>query len=280
VAARLGATVTAVVLAGSAGGAPALLAAAGAGRVLVAEHPLLATYAPETYARALAALVAQRAPFAVLGGWTSRGRDFLPRVAARLAAGMTGDVVGLDVDPHPGDPSTLDLVWLKPAWSGTALARVVARTVPSFGTLRPGAVHESSGRLSAGSAALRPLAAEPPGDSGRLSAGSAALRPLAAELPGARTGSDVPVEFVAAEPGEAGRSRLIDVADQDAHGLLDASARCSCWVSGPTGPPSPPHHGWPASGVGAWPGPPRRSPPATSRRPPNSRCASVRSRRD
>jgi hypothetical protein len=28
---------------------------------------------------------------------------------------MTGDVVGLDVDPHPGDASSLDLVWLKPA---------------------------------------------------------------------------------------------------------------------------------------------------------------------
>ena len=53
---------------------------------------------------------------------------------------MTGDVVGLDTDPHPGDNTVLDLVWLKPAWAGSALARVVARTVPSMGTLRPGSV--------------------------------------------------------------------------------------------------------------------------------------------
>ncbi|HEY9472642.1 MAG TPA: electron transfer flavoprotein, partial [Mycobacteriales bacterium] len=62
----------------------------------------------------------------------------LPRTAARLGVGMTGDVVGLDTDPHPGDNTVLDLVWLKPAWAGSALARVVARTVPSVGTLRPG----------------------------------------------------------------------------------------------------------------------------------------------
>jgi hypothetical protein len=53
---------------------------------------------------------------------------------------------GLDVDPRPGDAATLDLVWLKPAWAGTVVARVVARTMPSMGTLRPGAVRPLAAR--------------------------------------------------------------------------------------------------------------------------------------
>lgn len=140
VAARLDASTTAVLLCDDPGRLPDRLAEAGADRVLVIRHAALRRYAPRGHSAALAAAVAARAPIAVIGPWTVWGRDYLPRVAARLGLGMTGDVTGLEVDPHPGDESTLDLVWLKPAWAGTALARVVARTVPSLGTLRPGAV--------------------------------------------------------------------------------------------------------------------------------------------
>lgn len=182
VARRLDASVTAVLLCEDPRDNAAALAAAGADRVVVAVHDRLAAYAPEPYSAALAALVAQRSPFAVVGPWTARGRDYLPRVAARLELGMTGDVVGLDVDPHPGDDSVLDLVWLKPAWAGSALARVVARTVPSFGTLRPGAVAA--------------LASHP--------------------------GRKVDVEIVPAAVGRPGSERLIDLVPDGGSGLLDA----------------------------------------------------------
>ncbi|HEX5496958.1 MAG TPA: electron transfer flavoprotein [Mycobacteriales bacterium] len=144
VADRLAATVTGVLLSGDPPGPAermaAELAAHGADRVLLACHPEAAGAPPEWCAAVLAGLVGRGSPLAVIGPWTAHGRDYLPRVAARLGVGMTGDVVGLDTDPNPGDGSVLDLVWLKPAWAGGALARVVARTVPSMGTLRPGSV--------------------------------------------------------------------------------------------------------------------------------------------
>ncbi len=190
VAVRLRATVTAVLLCADPRRDPAELAAVGADRILVATDPQLTGYAPEPFTTALTQLVAQRSPTAVLGGWTARGRDLLPRVAARLGLGMVGDVIGLDVDPHPGDQSALDLVWLKPAWAGTVLARVVARTVPSFGTMRPGAM-----------AAL-------PRRAGR--------RPVVERV---RTELNC-----AAEPDPPNAARLIEVDERGGYGLLDACA--------------------------------------------------------
>jgi electron transfer flavoprotein alpha subunit len=183
VAPRLDAAVVAVLLCAEPGDLAADLAACGAHRVLLVRDADLDPYAPERHAGVVADLMRRRAPLAVVGPWTVRGRDYLPRVAARLSLGMTGDVVGLDVDPHPGDASVLDLVWLKPAWAGTALARVVARTVPSLGTLRPGAV---------------------------------------AALP-RRPGRRIPVEEVTAYAPPARLARRVGVADGGGCGLLDAA---------------------------------------------------------
>lgn len=140
VAEQLDAEVAAVLLCDEPNGLPSALAARGADRVLVGTAPELADQRADVLATALSGLVAEQAPLAVIAPWSSRGRHYLPQVAARLELGLTGDFVGLDVAQHPGDPGTLDLVWLKPAWAGNALARVVARTVPALGTLRPGAI--------------------------------------------------------------------------------------------------------------------------------------------
>ncbi|MGH9068608.1 MAG: FAD-binding protein [Acidimicrobiales bacterium] len=141
VAGRLSAEVTAVMLGGGGRWVPPELERWGADKVLVARSDALVRYSTSAFTAALAHLVEERSPLAVIGPWTSTGRDLLPRVAARLSAGMTGDVIGLDVEERGlGDRTVLDVVWLKPAWAGSALARVVARTVPSFGTLRRGAL--------------------------------------------------------------------------------------------------------------------------------------------
>lgn len=136
-----GALVVAVVL-GPTSDMSARLAAAGADRVLIA-HTRSATTSGDpdaAYAELLARLIAARSPIAVIGTWTQRGRQCMARAAARLSAGLTGDFVGLDCSTHPVTGDAIDLVWLKPAWAGTATARVVARTPVAMGTLRPGAV--------------------------------------------------------------------------------------------------------------------------------------------
>lgn len=146
VADQLQAVVTAVLLFAPPGAQAAELAARGADRVLRVSSEEFRDYDPDIYTAALSELVAKRRPLAVIAPWTGHGRDYLARVAARLNLGLTGDFVGLDVTGRPNRPDLKDLVWLKPAWAGTALARVVSRTAPALGTLRPGAVRPLSVR--------------------------------------------------------------------------------------------------------------------------------------
>ena len=78
----------------------------------------------------MAGLVAAQAPRAILGAVTSRQREFLARLAARLGVGFAADVVGLAMD---GDR----LVATRPVYAGKLLARVAWARPPWIATLRP-----------------------------------------------------------------------------------------------------------------------------------------------
>ncbi|MBM2826512.1 MAG: electron transfer flavoprotein alpha/beta subunit [Dehalococcoidia bacterium] len=108
------------------------LTAHGADRVYLVEHDALAHYSPEAYAGALAEAITAHKPYIVLVPSTVRGRDFTPRVAARLGLGLTGDCVGLDIDGEGR------LVQLKPAFGGNVVAPILSRTVPQMATVRAG----------------------------------------------------------------------------------------------------------------------------------------------
>jgi electron transfer flavoprotein alpha subunit len=113
-------------------GQAAELAAYGADRVLLLEGPQLADYSPEGYASALAGAIQSAPPYAVLIPATTRGRDFAPRVAARLQLGLTGDAIGLEIDGQER------LVQLKPAFGGNIVAPILSKTFPQMATVRPG----------------------------------------------------------------------------------------------------------------------------------------------
>jgi electron transfer flavoprotein alpha subunit len=108
------------------------LARHGAQRVLPADDPRLAVYNPETYAWVLAEAILAHKPWAVILPATSFGRDFGPRVAARLGLGLTGDCLGLEIDAEGR------LLQLKPAFGGQVVAPIISRTLPAMSTLRPG----------------------------------------------------------------------------------------------------------------------------------------------
>jgi electron transfer flavoprotein alpha subunit len=128
----LGAEVVAV-RAGPAGEAlVAACAAAGADAVLALDHPALASYTSEGWSVAVASAIEERRPAVVLFSSTERGRDFAPRVAARLDLGLTGDAIGLEIDGERR------LVQMKPAFGGHVVAPVLSRTVPAMATVRPG----------------------------------------------------------------------------------------------------------------------------------------------
>lgn len=104
----------------------------GADKVYSVRHVELAKYSSDAYAAALSETIRSYKPYAVLAASTSIGRDFIPRVAARLGLGMTSDCIGLELNQQG------QLVQLKPAFGGNIVAPILSRTIPQLATVRPG----------------------------------------------------------------------------------------------------------------------------------------------
>src|SRR5437763_15074186 len=81
------------------------LGAWGATKVWVLENAAFAPYMPEVWVPALAELVAKESPKAIFAPVTSRMREFVARLAARLGAGHSADSVVLSVGGDALDES-------------------------------------------------------------------------------------------------------------------------------------------------------------------------------
>ena len=110
----------------------AILAGYGADRIVMIEHPSLEASAPEAAAEAIAQLVRERSPWGLLICASERGRDWGPRLAARLKIGLTGDAIGIELDAHDR------MVALKPAFGGNIVAPILSKTFPQAATVRSG----------------------------------------------------------------------------------------------------------------------------------------------
>src|SRR2546427_408401 len=93
------------------------LGAWGASKVWVLENAPFAPYMPEVWVPALAELVAKESPKAIFAPVTSRMREFVARLAARLGAGLSADSVGFAME---GDT----LVATRPVSAGKGLSKV------------------------------------------------------------------------------------------------------------------------------------------------------------
>ncbi|MBI4671394.1 MAG: electron transfer flavoprotein alpha/ beta subunit, partial [Chloroflexi bacterium] len=129
---QIGGHVSALAIADHATQFAGVLAAHGADQIFIAEHSALTRYLTEPFTRILADAIALHKPFAVLLPSTANGRDLAPRVAARLNIGLTGDVIGLNIDAQGR------LVQLKPAFGGNIVAPILSKTAPAMATIRPG----------------------------------------------------------------------------------------------------------------------------------------------
>ncbi len=134
IAQSLGATTVAVLLGKDVSGLAQELVAYGADEVLVAEHELLERYTTDAYAKVFCELARERKPEIVLVGASFLGRDFGPRVAARLVTGLTADCTGLEVDLE-----SRNLMMTRPAFGGNLMATIeCAEHRPQMATVRPG----------------------------------------------------------------------------------------------------------------------------------------------
>ena len=139
----------------------ATLGAAGADMLLVPRGgwPL----SPWDLAPTLAAAAATFEPRAVLAPASSLGREIVPRAAARLRAGLTGDALGVELSPEG------DLLQLKPAFGGQVVVPIRSRTRPEMTTIRPGLLEPVRPDLLRSPAAILPIerVAAPPAIAGR-----------------------------------------------------------------------------------------------------------------
>jgi electron transfer flavoprotein alpha subunit len=117
----------------------------GAQVVYVMDAPNLARFQATIYARALCELADRFRPTVLLVGGTDFGREFAPRVAKRLATGLSADCVALEIDP-----ADKVLVQTTPAFGGHLLAEVVTPIRrPQMATVRPGTFKEIPHRYDA-----------------------------------------------------------------------------------------------------------------------------------
>jgi electron transfer flavoprotein alpha subunit len=106
----------------------------GADKVIYVDSPLLKHFTTDGYTKVICDLVNEGKPEAILVGATFIGRDLGPRVAARLATGLTADCTSLDIDLE-----NKNLLMTRPAFGGNLMATIVCgEHRPQMSTVRPG----------------------------------------------------------------------------------------------------------------------------------------------
>src|SRR5262245_20494570 len=102
----------------------------GANRVWLIENPALAPYRGEVWTPILAELAAKESPQAIFGPVTTRQREVMARLAARLGAGLSADSTALALEDGK-------LVATRPIYAGKLLSKVTWAKTPWLATLRP-----------------------------------------------------------------------------------------------------------------------------------------------
>ena len=128
------------------------LAAWGAVRVWLLEDSALAPYRSEVWTPAVAELAGKEAPQAIFGAVTSRQRELLARLAARLGVGLAADSVAFRVEDGK-------LIATRPVYAGKLLSKITWAKPPWLATLRPNVFKAEEPKAGAVPAVERPSVA-------------------------------------------------------------------------------------------------------------------------
>ena len=128
----LGEELTALVLCAKEPANLDLLAKYGADRIILCKHEHLEDYSTDAFTNVICAVISAKKPAVVLYGATPHGRDFAPRVAARLKLGLTADCTRLEINEQK------QLVQTRPAFGGNIMASIITPyNRPQTATVRP-----------------------------------------------------------------------------------------------------------------------------------------------
>ncbi len=106
----------------------------GADEVIYVKSAIFKNYYSDLYVNVLTDLIAEYKPEIILIGATPTGRDFAPRVAKRINAGLTADCTGLDIEKETGN-----LMQTRPTFGGNIMATIrTPSSRPQMATVRPG----------------------------------------------------------------------------------------------------------------------------------------------
>ena len=106
----------------------------GMDEIIYVKSPLLKDYYSDFYVKVITELVLDNKPEIILIGATPTGRDFAPRVAKKLNAGLTADCTGLDINLV-----TRNLLQTRPTFGGNIMATIITPSSrPQMATVRPG----------------------------------------------------------------------------------------------------------------------------------------------
>jgi electron transfer flavoprotein alpha subunit len=136
---KSGGTVTALVLADSVDALAKELSEYGVAVVAV-EGPAFAHYLADAYTAAIAEVVKQKGIENVVATATAVGKDLLPRVAARLDAGMASDITAVV------DATTFQ----RPTWAGNVIATIQIASAPRVISVR-GTAYDAAAKGGSGS---------------------------------------------------------------------------------------------------------------------------------
>lgn len=105
----------------------------GADEIVYCNHELLKTYSTDLYTKTVSDFLKEHKYEIVIFGASSIGRDFAPRVAARIGTGLVADCTGLDIHEDGRFLQT------RPAFGGNIMATIVCpNDRPQMATVRPG----------------------------------------------------------------------------------------------------------------------------------------------
>jgi electron transfer flavoprotein alpha subunit len=130
------------------------LGAWGATKIWLLENAAFGTYTGEVWVPVMAELVGKESPKAIFGAVTSRQRELVARLAARLGAGLAADAVGFTMD---GDK----LVATRPVYAGKLLSRVTWARQPWMTTLRPNVFRPAESQAGKTAAVEKPAVTVP-----------------------------------------------------------------------------------------------------------------------
>ncbi len=126
----------------------------GAKRVWLVENAALAPYRGEVWAPVVAELAGKESPQAIFAPVTTRQRELMARVGARLGAGLSADSTGMAIEEGK-------LVATRPIYAGKLLAKMTWAKTPWLATLRPNVFRPAESQSGATAAVEKPAVSIP-----------------------------------------------------------------------------------------------------------------------